>query len=297
MPKALTNKTTFVNPASLSLPSTSDDMSSPSPEPHPDSSHNCICTEQSSEEGKEARAHRNRIPAQNSRDLRKAQSSYLEQRVAELEEENRQLRAGMGLSPVASSPAPVLGLPTGLAPSANTDSLSSAIRAIFPPSSSSRTFSCTSASTSPLTSTVALSSSSSSVLSESSEAPPSFFAAGGLVLYDPYCVNISAASPLEVPNPLKMHRQSARPDTYRDRKKACYTCGSEYAACDLIFDILAYLVADAANTRSAAAHALSDFAYAKVEQILHYSPDLQKHKVSYELSPAANHHDLISPRS
>ncbi|KAL1945785.1 hypothetical protein VTO73DRAFT_1787 [Trametes versicolor] len=50
------------------------------------------------EERREARAHRNRIAAQNSRDRRKAQFSYLEQRVSELEEENRQLRAGMGLT-------------------------------------------------------------------------------------------------------------------------------------------------------------------------------------------------------
>ncbi|KAI0798452.1 hypothetical protein BC629DRAFT_1581487 [Irpex lacteus] len=49
------------------------------------------------EERKEARAHRNRIAAQNSRDRRKAQFSYLERRVAELEEENRQLRAGSGI--------------------------------------------------------------------------------------------------------------------------------------------------------------------------------------------------------
>ncbi|KAI0633230.1 hypothetical protein C8Q77DRAFT_1031722, partial [Trametes polyzona] len=50
------------------------------------------------EERREARAHRNRIAAQNSRDRRKAQFAYLERRVAELEEENRQLRAGMGLT-------------------------------------------------------------------------------------------------------------------------------------------------------------------------------------------------------
>ncbi|KAH9858450.1 hypothetical protein C2E23DRAFT_767780 [Lenzites betulinus] len=50
------------------------------------------------EERREARAHRNRIAAQNSRDRRKAQFSYLERRVSELEEENRQLRAGMGLT-------------------------------------------------------------------------------------------------------------------------------------------------------------------------------------------------------
>ncbi|KAH9948933.1 hypothetical protein B0H21DRAFT_843272 [Amylocystis lapponica] len=50
------------------------------------------------EERREARAHRNRIAAQNSRDRRKAQFVFLESRVAELEEENRQLRAGMGLA-------------------------------------------------------------------------------------------------------------------------------------------------------------------------------------------------------
>jgi cell division protein FtsB len=55
----------------------------------------------SAEERKEARAHRNRIAAQNSRDRRKAEFATLSQRVAELEEENRQLRAGMGM---ASSP-------------------------------------------------------------------------------------------------------------------------------------------------------------------------------------------------
>ncbi|KAJ8494989.1 hypothetical protein ONZ51_g1994 [Trametes cubensis] len=52
----------------------------------------------SPEERREARAHRNRIAAQNSRDRRKAQFAYLERRVAELEEENRQLRVGMGLT-------------------------------------------------------------------------------------------------------------------------------------------------------------------------------------------------------
>ena len=55
-------------------------------------------SETTPEERKEARAHRNRIAAQNSRDRRKAQFSYLERRVVELEEENRQLRAGMGVS-------------------------------------------------------------------------------------------------------------------------------------------------------------------------------------------------------
>ena len=56
-----------------------------------------------SEERKEARAHRNRIAAQNSRDKRKAHFSYLERRVAELEEENRRLRAG-GLVPPPTIP-------------------------------------------------------------------------------------------------------------------------------------------------------------------------------------------------
>ncbi|KAI0775819.1 hypothetical protein BD413DRAFT_531789 [Trametes elegans] len=54
-------------------------------------------SETTPEERREARAHRNRIAAQNSRDRRKAQFAYLERRVAELEEENRQLRAGMGI--------------------------------------------------------------------------------------------------------------------------------------------------------------------------------------------------------
>ncbi|KAK7473094.1 hypothetical protein VKT23_001194 [Stygiomarasmius scandens] len=62
-------------------------------------------SEVSSEERKEARAHRNRIAAQNSRDRRKAQFAYLERRVQELEDENRQLRAGMGLVAAAKSPA------------------------------------------------------------------------------------------------------------------------------------------------------------------------------------------------
>lgn len=60
-------------------------------------------SEMSSEERKEARAHRNRIAAQNSRDRRKAQFGWLERRVAELEEENRRLRAGL---PTAPPPPP-----------------------------------------------------------------------------------------------------------------------------------------------------------------------------------------------
>ncbi|KAF9050290.1 hypothetical protein BJ165DRAFT_1525550 [Panaeolus papilionaceus] len=92
--------TTFVNPATLSF-------SSPSPAPSTpsyDDSNNFEAgpsrkrprtSGTSSEERKEARAHRNRIAAQNSRDRRKAQFTYLERRVAELEEENRRLRAGI----------------------------------------------------------------------------------------------------------------------------------------------------------------------------------------------------------
>ncbi|PPQ66470.1 hypothetical protein CVT24_007044 [Panaeolus cyanescens] len=92
--------TTFVNPATLSF-------SSPSPAPSTpsyDDSNNFEAgpsrkrprtTGTTSEERKEARAHRNRIAAQNSRDRRKAQFTYLERRVAELEDENRRLRAGI----------------------------------------------------------------------------------------------------------------------------------------------------------------------------------------------------------
>jgi len=57
----------------------------------------------STEQRREARAHRNRIAAQNSRDKRKAQFAYLENRVAELEEENQRLRAGMGISQSTSA--------------------------------------------------------------------------------------------------------------------------------------------------------------------------------------------------
>ena len=55
------------------------------------------------EQRREARAHRNRIAAQNSRDKRKAHYTYLETRVAELEEENRRLRAGVDLSQVTTA--------------------------------------------------------------------------------------------------------------------------------------------------------------------------------------------------
>ncbi|KAJ7346892.1 hypothetical protein DFH08DRAFT_205142 [Mycena albidolilacea] len=89
-----------VNPSSLSM----DHSPSPRPEsPEPGPSRKRPRTSSTStEDRKEARAHRNRIAAQNSRDRRKAQFTYLERRVSELEEENRQLRAGL----VAPSPRP-----------------------------------------------------------------------------------------------------------------------------------------------------------------------------------------------
>ncbi|KAI0675403.1 hypothetical protein C8Q78DRAFT_1012236 [Trametes maxima] len=75
---------------------------SPSPSSHtselPDPPRKRSRSEVTPEERREARAHRNRIAAQNSRDRRKAQFAYLERRVSELEEENRQLRTGMGLT-------------------------------------------------------------------------------------------------------------------------------------------------------------------------------------------------------
>ena len=50
-------------------------------------------TDATSEEKREARAHRNRIAAQNSRDKRKAQFVQLEDKVRTLQQENDQLRA------------------------------------------------------------------------------------------------------------------------------------------------------------------------------------------------------------
>ncbi|KAI6046148.1 hypothetical protein EDC04DRAFT_1876699 [Pisolithus marmoratus] len=88
--------THFVDPSSLSLPMAS---SSEPPRKRPRSA-------LSTEERKEARAHRNRIAAQNSRDRRKAHFTYLERRVAELEEENCRLRAGLSASPAPSSSEP-----------------------------------------------------------------------------------------------------------------------------------------------------------------------------------------------
>ena len=88
-----------IDPSSISLPSPRASLS-PSPaaaSPDAGPSRKRLRTEASPEDRKEARAHRNRIAAQNSRDKRKAQFSFLERRVAELEEENRQLRAGLAV--------------------------------------------------------------------------------------------------------------------------------------------------------------------------------------------------------
>ncbi|KAG9316350.1 hypothetical protein JVU11DRAFT_2382 [Chiua virens] len=107
----MTHPCAFVDPSSLSLPSSpkrsvspdsSSDRFSPLPtdEPPRKRSRSAVTPE----ERKEARAHRNRIAAQNSRDRRKAQFVYLERRVAELEEENRRLRAGIHVTMSPSTP-------------------------------------------------------------------------------------------------------------------------------------------------------------------------------------------------
>ncbi|KAL0058157.1 hypothetical protein AAF712_015182 [Marasmius tenuissimus] len=89
--------------------SDSHSYSSPTPEPEPSAPgpsntnpRKRARSEVSPEERREARAHRNRIAAQNSRDRKKAHFSHLEQRVAELEDENKRLRASMSL-PSAST--------------------------------------------------------------------------------------------------------------------------------------------------------------------------------------------------
>lgn len=107
----MTQPCAFVDPSSLSLPSSSfnrhpspacstDDSSPPPTDGPPRKRPRSAVTP---EERKEARAHRNRIAAQNSRDRRKAQFTYLERRVAELEDENRRLRAGILPSPSIST--------------------------------------------------------------------------------------------------------------------------------------------------------------------------------------------------
>ncbi|KAG6378191.1 hypothetical protein JVT61DRAFT_13885 [Boletus reticuloceps] len=106
----MTQQCAFVDPSSLSLPSSSlkrpaspasstdDSTPCPTDEPPRKRSRSTVTPE----ERKEARAHRNRIAAQNSRDRRKAQFGHLERRVTELEEENRRLRAGIHVSPSSS---------------------------------------------------------------------------------------------------------------------------------------------------------------------------------------------------
>ena len=104
----------FVDPSVLSLASPSSSYSDidPTHESGP-SRKRPRTTATTSEDRKEARAHRNRIAAQNSRDKRKAQFSYLERRVAELEEENRILRAGGLVPPPPTLPISAFGtLPT-----------------------------------------------------------------------------------------------------------------------------------------------------------------------------------------
>ncbi|KAH7919279.1 hypothetical protein BV22DRAFT_869213 [Leucogyrophana mollusca] len=108
-----TQQTGFVDPSSLSLPSSSSLKRSVSPSSSRDDSPDPQTFAEpprkrprsavTPEERKEARAHRNRIAAQNSRDRRKAQFSFLERRVTELEEENRRLRAGIPASPASTS--------------------------------------------------------------------------------------------------------------------------------------------------------------------------------------------------
>jgi len=90
-----------IDPTALSTPtSPSVGCSSPSPSsassaPAPTGPRKRPRSDLSPEEKREARAHRNRIAAQNSRDKRKLQFVGLEQRVNELESENQQLRAAM----------------------------------------------------------------------------------------------------------------------------------------------------------------------------------------------------------
>ncbi|KAH7910598.1 hypothetical protein BJ138DRAFT_1126746 [Hygrophoropsis aurantiaca] len=111
-----TQQTGFVDPSSLSLPSSSSLKRSVSPASSRDDSPVPQALDEpprkrprsavTPEERKEARAHRNRIAAQNSRDRRKAQFSFLERRVAELEEENRRLRTGIPASPTSTISEP-----------------------------------------------------------------------------------------------------------------------------------------------------------------------------------------------
>ncbi|KAF8527795.1 hypothetical protein JB92DRAFT_3081467 [Gautieria morchelliformis] len=97
----------FVDPSSLSLPSPPSEAASSPQSPAIDPSlvptgstsssvgpsRKRARTDATPEEKREARAHRNRIAAQNSRDKRKVQFSQLEDKVRTLQQENEQLRA------------------------------------------------------------------------------------------------------------------------------------------------------------------------------------------------------------
>lgn len=89
-----------VSPASLSSPSASAKSATPaaSPAATQHTSRKRPRSDLSPEEKREARAHRNRIAAQNSRDKRKLQFNSLEQRVIDLEDENRHLRDALATS-------------------------------------------------------------------------------------------------------------------------------------------------------------------------------------------------------
>ncbi|KDN46204.1 hypothetical protein RSAG8_04431, partial [Rhizoctonia solani AG-8 WAC10335] len=84
----MTTESVYSSPAS---PAASSSSSNPRKRSRP--------SDMSTEERREARAQRNRIAAQCSRDRRKQQFSDLETRVQELEEENRKLRAGAVVEP------------------------------------------------------------------------------------------------------------------------------------------------------------------------------------------------------
>jgi hypothetical protein len=103
------NIMTSVNPATLSAPSPTSTHEDIDPNHEAGPARKRLRTQGiTTEERRDARAHRNRVAAQNSRDRRKAQFVYLERRVAELEEENRLLRAGAGIPPAAPAAFPPL---------------------------------------------------------------------------------------------------------------------------------------------------------------------------------------------
>ncbi|EJD52809.1 hypothetical protein AURDEDRAFT_120387 [Auricularia subglabra TFB-10046 SS5] len=82
----------YIDPAHLAGSPSPSSSSSGSPPPAPAPSRKRPRSDMSAEERREARAHRNRIAAQNSRDRRKVQFASLSTKVAELEEENKQLK-------------------------------------------------------------------------------------------------------------------------------------------------------------------------------------------------------------